>query len=792
LYKDFLTQFPSSKHNEEIQSLVYQLSYSALQEKLDLSSIEAFLSEFPKAVHAVELNKKLEELYFERAQQTNSKASWQEFIQKYPGSIHLNEARSALAAFFTIVPYLNANGRMEFRDLQSNSPPFNLTFEMVYPFENNRAIVVDNGLYGLIDAEGKYLISLFYDEIQTYLNSELVVASKRKSGLQNYWNDNTDQIYNDDWSASDLNALKAHLSSVSYYGIETQEEKRAFQRYLGSLVTKNYYSYSDFSYAGEDSEKFYNLKEKTSNEFNQMDYYIYIFCKGPFSNKKVEAVDVYEDGAWAIGMQADFPVLTYNLDDKVYVLAYKDGAFTDLGTSDHLITYQTNEVRIVRDDWHESPETYSPGSFYLATKDGKRLTKQEFNEIVPILGQNELFLCHQGGDYEQYRGMMWETIGGKYGVINKNGQVVLPFIFDYLEPVHSFAQNPFFISTINKVIPSRDNGYEETLGEVGLINAEGKELIPYSDGYNQINFQDQTCILVTKNAVMGYLSQDPGERGLYPIGGSTGVIDINRKIVLPLEYNEIWPINQAQQFVVKKGMKHIQSKEYSAEYTAIGGKYNLVNRTNQALISTPLDFLSEDLVGCIGCSATWYGEAYNGKWGVLNEQGKTIIPFTYSEIYATNLTGVFEVNNGASYKKSEYGFEQTANGKVGLSKNGTLMLPIKYDDIYVNDEYILAEIGKTKEHLQLNYQPFSFQCDDIQDIYGQQDAKTIIKAYRVGAKWGLLDKKLQPITEPIFWGNMSNEQNNHPFTFEKGFFLVDQGGLKYYVSKKGLILKHGN
>lgn len=790
MYQQFLKQYPASAHKEEINGFIYQLRYTDLQNNLDIASIEAFLTEFPKAKHGAELQKKLEVLYFEQAKRVNTKMIWQEFIQKFPSSANLNEARSALAAFFTIVPYLNANGRMEFRDLQSNTQQFNVSFDMVYPFENNRAVVVDNGLYGLIDAQGKYVISLFYDDIKTYFNSELVVASKRKSGLQVYWESNSDDIYSDNWSADELMNLKNHLLSVSSYEAASQEELNAFRRYLGSLISKEYYSYSNFSYAN-DSEKFWELKERAENEFKQHDYYLYVFCKGPFSNKKVEVVNVYEfNDVWTAGSISEFPVVEYSLNGKDFVMAFVNGAFIEMGTTDHLLTYLTDEISIRRDGWFESEEAYNPGSFYLETKDGKRLTKQDFNEMSPLVGNKDYFLCHQGGAYAPYRGMMWETIGGKYGVINKNGQIILPFIFDQLYPVDSFAQHPYFVATINKVFPTEDNGYTETIGSVGLINLEGKELIPYTDGYNIIDFDAPNCILVTKNAVLGYYAEQPGE-SMYSLGGLTGVVDINRKVILPLDYNEIWPINHGQQFVVKKGMKLTASKEYPEEYTAIGGKYSLVNRSNQFLIPTPIDFLTSDLVGCMGCNPTVFGEAYNGKWGVLNAQGKTIIPFTYSEIYSTSQNGLYEVINGRTYKKSDYGYEIATEGKSGLNKNGTLMLPIKYDDLYVYESYIMGEIGKSKEYLQTNYQPFSVKLEELQEINGQLDPKKAIVAYRVGAKWGLLSASFQVITEPIFWGEISNEQNRHPFTYEKGFFIVNQGGQKFYVTAKGLVLKEG-
>jgi hypothetical protein len=824
IYKDFQTQFPKSKYKVEIDSLVYGLRYDAVMLQPDIVAIEALLAAFPKGPKTTDLQQLLDDKYFalakaeptltnlenyctkykgngarftelaqllekmrfDQAQQFNSKESWLKFMADFPNSNLLSEAKIALADLFTIAPYLNANGRMEFRDLQTKTKQFNKEFDFILPFENGKAIVQENGRFGLLDDQGKYLITPLYDKMEAYFSSNLIVASKLKPELVNFWQKTTDEIYNDNWSQNDILALKSQLSTITSYNAETPAEISAFRRYLGALVSENYYSYDDFSYDGTEDEEFYKLKEKADKEFNQMDFTLYLFAPGPFTTKKVTAYSVSDMPGYLYSAQ----YFNYSLDNINYMVEYVNGSFVDCGTDDHLTMFFNSEVKVVRDGFFEAEEGYNPGSFYLTSLNGTRLTKQEYNVMEPIGTTGAYFLCHQGGTYEQFKGVMWDIIGGKWGVINKAGQIILPMIFDQLYAVDSFDLYPYLVATINKVLPTEYNNYNETLGNVGLVNLEGKELIPYSDGYNIIEFKNPQTIIVTKNAVVGYYANGMTD-GAVTLGGTAGVIDLQRKTILPVEYNEIMPINNCNQFVVRKGMKLVASKEFTDEYTPVGGKYSLVNRNNQFLIPTPIDFLNTDLVGCVGCAVGYYDQAFNGKWGVINELGKTVVPFTYSDILASQLKGVLTVNTGALYKKEAYGYEVATNGKYGLMRNNALMTPIKYKEIYIYEGYIEAQLGESTELFQPNCQPLPFACDALGNIGGQENIKTSLLAYRVGAKWGLVNANFEKITEPIFWGEIDGPNNQHPFTFEKGYFLVDQGGMKCYVTRKGQVLKDG-
>lgn len=819
IYKSFLTQFPSSKYRTEIDSIVYVMGYESVLAKNDITSIEDFLKEYPNRQYTQKLTQLLEEKYYTRAKSSptkeyleaycekfnnpsqrlselslllenlyfteastlNTKEQWLLFISKFPNSTQLKEAKIALADLFTIAPYLLASGRMEYRDIQTKTRQYNRDFEFAYPFSDGLAIVQDNGLYGLINDQGKMIINLTFHNLKPFFENKLYIASKRKPETEKYWKGTSAGLFNSEWSTSDISQLNTELSTISSYLIETPQELAAFRNCLGAFITEQYYSFSNYSY-GKDGQKFDELKEKALETFNAQDHYIYIFGEGPFYQKFVEDYEAFEGTSRIV----------YTLKEKTYFLEYREGKICDNGSTDHFIVYENSSVKIIREGYMFTDETSNPGDFYLQATNGTRLTKTPYNNMSEIGSKGEYFLCHQGGEYQPNIGDSWDLVGGKWGVVNKNGQVVLPLIFDELYPVDSFDVHPYFISIINKVWPAEYNDYQETLGNSGLIDLEGKEIVPYADGYNVIEFRSPNTIIVTKNAVLGYYENSiDGE--WYPIGGLSGVIDINRKILLPVVYNSIYPINNEKQFIAIKGQKVLPDKEYPGSFKLIStGKYYLMGRNNQSLLATPLDYLSTDLSGCLGCSVTYYEEAYNGKWGIINEKGQTVVPFNYSEInssYNINAKDVHVVLTGRSYKKENYGgFDIVTEGKKGLIRNGTLMTPISYNEIDFGDHFISAQIGKTTSFFQLNCQPIPLSCEDLLELTIGTESIPFY-AYRIGPKWGLANNKFEKLTEPIFWGTINGENNNSPFSYSNGYFLVDQGGLKYYVTRKGQVLK---
>ena len=116
------------------------------------------------------------------------------------------------------------------------------------------------------------------------------------------------------------------------------------------------------------------------------------------------------------------------------------------------------------------------------------------------------------------------------------------------------------------------------------------------------------------------------------------------------------------------------------------------------------------------------------------------------------------------------------------------MTPVNYTDVQYHNQFFTMMNGKTASFFQLNCQPIPFSCEDLIEL-SSSSASLQMFAYRVGPKWGLANSKFEKLTEPTFWGQIDGESNMSPFSYSNGYFLVDQGGLKYYVTRKGQVLK---
>jgi len=175
--------------------------------------------------------------------------------------------------------------------------------------------------------------------------------------------------------------------------------------------------------------------------------------------------------------------------------------------------------------------------------------------------------------------------GGKTGLIDKTGKVVLPLEYDGIEAAPWWQPAPEFIM-INAG------------GKWGLIDKSGKELI--SPRYDNMDIFTQDKVVV-KSA------------------GKFGVIAKTGEEVLPAEYDTIWGAWGEDEFGV------IQQ----------GDKWGLVDREGKVIVPPTYDrFAGSDGITLIIMT--------NGKWGAVNQKGEELIPPKYDELgrYGESVLGV--------------------------------------------------------------------------------------------------------------------------------------------------------
>ncbi len=191
---------------------------------------------------------------------------------------------------------------------------------------------------------------------------------------------------------------------------------------------------------------------------------------------------------------------------------------------------------------------------------------------------------------------------GKSGIINGNGETIVPFIYDDIQDTRILDSTkvPYFIMTKNE--------------KVGLMNSEGQWLLPMKYGY----------ISKSKDAPDDhwfYMEAYPRNQNKY------GLFNVKTKIAIPPIYDGA-----------------AAYKDFIIVYNRDKNTYwhQLLDLSGQPLTDTGYTEM-EPTYGYLLCQE-------DGKYGILNKKGKTLIPFKYKYIWAqTSQLIIVEDENGAKY-----------------------------------------------------------------------------------------------------------------------------------------------
>lgn len=271
--------------------------------------------------------------------------------------------------------------------------------------------------------------------------------------------------------------------------------------------------------------------------------------------------------------------------------------------------------------------------------------------------------------------------GGKRGFINKDGKVVVPIIYDYVE---DFSEGYAAVG-IN--------------GKYGFINRSGKLVIPLE--YDNIRGFEGKLAPVAKQGKWGYIDKSGeevipllyddfywfGDRSITKVvlQGKYGLIDYYGKIVLPIEYDHIFE-NKMYYEIEKDNLKGVVL--FSGEIL-IPPQYTSLYFTHGDFIAYYYD--KQRLLSFAGQPLTpWYDDIepfceglakvkYKGKYGYVNPHGKVVFPIAYQEANNFNEEG----NTLVKYK-----------GKWGMiDTQGKTVLPFIYDEGYLYEKISTADMS---------------------------------------------------------------------------------------------------
>lgn len=269
---------------------------------------------------------------------------------------------------------------------------------------------------------------------------------------------------------------------------------------------------------------------------------------------------------------------------------------------------------------------YSNGGIDFIDLDDKQIEALKLELMMPNL--DDL-------DFDEESNVASFQAGDKFGVINREGKIVAPIIYDQ---IWEFIDG-------NAIVKLDDKW--------GYINAKGETIIPIV--YDNIDYVSDGLICACKD-------------------GQYGFIDINENVIIPFEYSRAIGFNDGIA-IVRKGnnygcintnnetvipFEYFQMESFKNGICKVEklGKSGYIDTKNNAVI--PIEY---DQFG-YGWKDGMISAKKDGKWGVINTKNEVIVPFEYDngpELY----NGIY-----LAKKDGKYGY---------LNANGEVVIPFIYD-----------------------------------------------------------------------------------------------------------------
>lgn len=385
----------------------------------------------------------------------------------------------------------------------------------------------------LIDSSGKILTEFKYDRIDSlnYRSGHFFVEIKKKQGLLKY--DGTESV-------------PAVYSSVSVPSekhslVEVQKNKKTgvFDLKKGEEIIPCEYSQTQIS---DDGKYIFALKNKKWGILSVRNESVIPFEYLEVRRHHQGIFSVRGKDGWKFVNRKNVQVSKYKYQDIDYRYSEQNWNKLSLNT----ILVKRNGLWGTVDEKGEElivPKFEKDFVFY----------EDRCETADTVLGGHPVFINLQGeviaAQKEPFDGVSGFSrdctararINWKYGVINKNGKIIIPFQYDSLgtDKEYWFGMDQYKSLGVLPV---------EVSGKTGFLDSDGKMIIPADyESFGFLSYSDEIS--------SHYLS--PGVcYGILPVkkNGKWGLISLKNEIILPFEYDEIhWPETELGRITGKAG-----------------------------------------------------------------------------------------------------------------------------------------------------------------------------------------------------------------------------------------------
>lgn len=415
---------------------------------------------------------------------------------------------------------------------------------------------------------------------------------------------------------------------------------------------------------------------------------------------------------------------------------------------------------------------YQNQKFGVINDQGNFVVNPEYSEMILIPNKSvPIFICTY--DINDTNGTY------KTKAINQNGTELFTD-YEKVEAIENFdsKQNIWYQDNVLRVSKN---------GKYGLINFEGKEILP-------CEYEEITAL---KGVTNNILVKKDGKVGLVNENGQTIInTEYNQIKILKENYkNEYIVINENNQYgiISTSGILIAEPKYEEAKYLGTSdmfavkeaGIWKLVNKSGEVLIDGGYD----NIIEAKGDNVVIVKE---GKYGVVNAKGEEKIAPTYEELkytfsiyYIAKKDGKYGIINLDNQEVKEFIYTSMNYVEDGefiqadVSETETVVFD---NNLSQKISGIISEINTEKGYIkaytnnEYKYYNFKFEEKSSSDLL---TANTLYLSKKDG-KYGFVDKSNKVVVDYIF--EDATEQNSC------GYAAVKQNGVWGSIDKAGKII----
>lgn len=359
-------------------------------------------------------------------------------------------------------------------------------------------------------------------------------------------------------------------------------------------------------------------------------------------------------------------------------------------------------------------------------------------------------------------------INGKWGLINLNGNQILPAEYDNIETLKGIK---------NSLIVEKS-------GLIGLVNNKGVKIV---------NTDFTEIMALGKDYKEGYITVNAD--------GKYGVTSFSGKQLLENKYEKIDNIYGETYFIIREGEKQ-KLVNHSGEIIIEDGfdeivqiaasgivfkkdnKYGLMDLQKNILIEAKYDELKE-------INKNIFKAIKDSKCGVVTEKDETKIQFEYSDIYNDSKAGIYVAEDkdfNASIFDTNFSLKLKGILSELNSDKGFMKIKIdgeykyynfKFEEKSIFDLFKLNTLALSKKDGKYGFVNSKNEVvvDYIYDDATEQNEYGYAAVKKQG-KWGAIDSKGNVVIEPTY-----NLENNLVINFVGKYHLGTDLNMNYYCEK---------